>query len=67
MPLTYFISGLKGKEIARTFYEKELQKTNQKQLRVKRVRKRKQDKLCGKVTMKYRNLLTDGLIKKDIV
>ena len=41
MPLTNFISGLKGKEIARTFYEKELQKTNQKQLRVKRVRKRK--------------------------
>ena len=64
MPLTYFISDLKGKEIVRTFYEKELQKTNQKQLRVKLVRKRKQDKLCGKVTIFP---LTAGLIKKDIV
>ena len=28
-PWTYFISNLKGKEIAGTFYEKELQKTAQ--------------------------------------
>ena len=35
---------LKGEEIVRTFYEKELQKTNQKKFSVEKVRKTKCDK-----------------------
>ena len=34
VPWTYVISDLKGEEIVRTFYEKELQKTNQKEFRI---------------------------------
>ena len=34
---TYFISDLSVKEIAGTFYERELQKTNQKEFRVQKV------------------------------
>ena len=34
VPWTYVISGLKGEETVGTFYEKELQKTNQKEFRV---------------------------------
>ena len=41
VPWTYVISDLKGEEIVRTFYEKELQKTNQKEFRVENVIKRK--------------------------
>ena len=48
------ISGLKVKEIVGTFYEKELQKTNQKEFRVEKVIRRK---LCV-------NIWND---KKDIV
>ena len=44
-PWTYVISDLKGKEIVETFYEKELQKTNQKQFRVEKEIQRKGDKL----------------------
>ena len=36
VPWTYIISDLKGEELARTFYEKELQKSNQKEFRVKK-------------------------------
>ena len=42
---TYVTSDLNGEEIVGTFYEKELQKTNQIELRVKKVIKRKSDKL----------------------
>ena len=45
---TYVISNLKGKEIIGTFYEKESQKTKQKELRVEEVIKRKGDKLYVK-------------------
>ena len=50
---TYFISDLKGEEIVGTFYEKELQKTNPKEFRVKKVIKRKGNKLMlnGKATI----------------
>ena len=47
MPWTY-VSDLKGEEIVRTFYEKELQKTNQKESRVEKVIKRQGDKLYVK-------------------
>ena len=45
VPWTYVISDLKGQEINGKFYEKELQKTNQKEFRVEKVIKRKEDKL----------------------
>ena len=44
VPWTYVISDLKGKEILGTFYEKEFQKTNEKEFRVEKVIKRKDDK-----------------------
>ena len=48
VPWTYDISDLTGEEIIGTFYEKELQKTNQKEFRVEKVIKRKGDKLYVK-------------------
>ena len=41
LPGTYLISDLNGKKIVRSFYEKELQKTNQKEFRIEKVIKRK--------------------------
>ena len=41
VPWTYVINDLNGEEIIGTFYEKELQKTNQKQCRIEKVIKRK--------------------------
>ena len=41
VPWTYVINDLKGEEIIETFYEKELQKTNQKQFRIEKVIKSK--------------------------
>ena len=48
MPWTFVISDLKDEEIVRTFYEKELHKTNQKEFRVEKVIKGKDDKLYVK-------------------
>ena len=45
VPWTYVINDLNGEEIVGTFYEKELQKTNQKEFRIGKVSKRKVDKL----------------------
>ena len=41
VPWTYVISELNGKEFIETFYEKELQKTNQKEFRIEKLTKRK--------------------------
>ena len=45
VPWRYVVRDLNG-EVVGTFYEKELQKTNQKEFRVEKVIKRKGDKLC---------------------
>ena len=45
VPCTYVISDLNGEKIVGTFYEKELQKTNQKEFRIEKGIKRKIDKL----------------------
>ena len=45
---TYVISDLNGEEIIGTFYEKELQKTNQQTFRIEKVIKRKGNKLYVK-------------------
>ena len=50
---TYVISDLNGEEILRTFYEKEFQKTNQREFRVGKVIKKKDYKLY--VKQKYYN------------
>ena len=44
----YVFSDLKSKEIVEAFYEKKLQKTNQKQFRVEKVITKKGDKLHAK-------------------
>ena len=36
MPLAYVVSDLNGEEVVETFYEKELQNTNQKELELKK-------------------------------
>ena len=45
VPWTYVISDLNDEEITGSFYEKELQNTNQEKFRIGKVLKRKGDKL----------------------
>ena len=45
---TYVIDDLNGEEITGTFYEKELQKTDQQEFRIEKVIKKKGDKLYVK-------------------
>ena len=65
LPWTYVISDLNGEKIVGTFYEKELQKTNQEEFRIEKVIKEKviSFMLNWKVVIIY---LIVGLIKKDI-
>ena len=48
VPWTYFINDLNGERIIGTFYEKKLQKTNQKEFRIEKVIKKKGSKLYVK-------------------
>ena len=69
VPWTYVISDLNGEEIVRTFYEKELQTTNEEKFRIEKVITRK-----GSIMQLYAKqrgydncfLFIVGLIKKDI-
>ena len=63
---TYVINDLKGEEITGIFYEKELQKTNQKEFRIEKVIKRKGDKLYVK-WKSYNNSFNSWIDKKDLV
>ena len=63
---TYVISDLNGEEIVGTFYEKELQKTNEEEFRIDKVIKRKGDKLYGK-WQRYNSLFNSWIDEKDIV
>ena len=45
VPRTYVINDVNGEEIAGTFYEKELQKSNQEEFRIEKVIKRKGNKI----------------------
>ena len=66
VPWTYIINDLNGKEIIATFYEKELQKTNQKEFRIEKVIKRKDNKLY--VNWKgYDNSFNSWVDKKDLL
>ena len=63
---TYVISELNGEEIVGTFYEKELQKTNQKEFRVDKVIKRRGDKLYAK-WKGYESSFNSWIDEKDII
>ena len=66
VPWTYVINDLNDEEIAGTFYEKELHKTNQQEFRIEKVFKRKGDKLYVK-GKGYDNLFNSWIDKKDLV
>ena len=65
VPRTYTISDLNGEKVIGTFYEIELQKTNQKEFRIEKVFKRKGDKLYVK-WKGYDNSFNSWINKKDI-
>ena len=60
------MSDFKGEEIVGTFYEKEWQKTNQKQFRVENVIKKKGHKLYVK-RKDYDNSFNSWIDKKDSI
>ena len=65
VPWTYIINDLNGEEVIGTFYEKELQKTNQKEFRIEKVLK-----LYVKLYVKwegYINSFNSWVNKKDLV
>ena len=66
VPWTYVINDVNGDEIAGTFYEKELQKTNQKEFRIEKVIKKKGDKLYVK-WKGYDNSFNSWIDKKDLI
>ena len=60
------ISDLQVEKIVGTFYENELQKTNQKEFRIEKVIQKKGDKLYVK-WKGYNNSFNSWIDKKDIV
>ena len=66
VPWTYVINNLNGEEIIGRFYEKELQKTDQKEFRIEKVLKKKGDKLYVK-WKGYDNSFNSWINKKDLV
>ena len=66
VPWTYFIGDINREEIDGTFYEKELQKVNQKEFRVEKIIKRKADKLYVN-TKGHDNSLNSWIDIKDKV
>ena len=65
VPWTHVISDLNG-ELVGSFYEKELQKTNQKEFRIEKVIKRKGKKLYIK-WKRYNNSFNSKIEKKDFI
>ena len=59
------ISNLNGEKITGSFYEKELQKTSQEKFRIKKIIKRKRDKLYAK-WKGYDNSFNSWIDKKDL-
>ena len=64
VPRTYVINDLHGEEIIGTFYEKELQKTDQQKFRIDKLIKKKGDKLYVK-WKGYYSSLNSWIDKKD--
>ena len=66
VPWTYVVNDLSGEEINGSFYEKEIQKTCQKEFRIEKVLTRKGDKLC--IEWKgYDNRFNSWIDKKDLI
>ena len=66
VPWTYVINDLNDEEIIGTFYEKELQKTNQQEFRIEKVIKKKGDKLYVK-WKGYDSSFNNCIDKKDLL
>ena len=66
VPWTYVINDLNAEQIIGTFYEKELQKTNQKKFRIEKAIKKKGNKLYVK-WKGYDNSFNSWTDKKDLV
>ena len=66
VPWTYVISDLNSEPITGSFYEKELQKTNQEKFRIDKVLNTKGDKLYVK-WKGYDNSFNSWIDKKDLV
>ena len=66
VPWTYEISDLNGDKIVGSFYEKELQRTNQREFRIEKVIKRKGNKLYVK-WKGYNNSFNIWIDKKDLI
>ena len=66
VPWTHVLNDLNGEEIIGTFYEKELQATNQQEFRIEKVLKRKGDKLYVK-WKGYNNSFNSWADKKDCI
>ena len=66
VPWTFVINDLNGEEIIGTFYEKELQKTNQQEFRIEKVIKKKGDKLYVK-WKGHDSSFNSWIDKKDLI
>ena len=66
MPWTYVISDLNDEEIVGSFYEKELQKSDQKEFRIEKVIRKKGNKLYVK-WKGYDNSFNSWIDKKDLI
>ena len=66
VPWTYVISNINNEEIVGSFYEKKLQKTNQKEFRFEKVIKRKGNKLYVK-WKGYNNSFNSWIDRKDLI
>ena len=66
VPRTYVINGFNSVEIIGTFYEKELQRTNQKEFKIEKVIKKKGNKLYVK-WKEYDNSFNSWIDKKDLI
>ena len=66
VPWIYVINDLNGEKNIRTFYSKELQKTNQKEFRIEKVIKRKGNKLYVKCK-RYDNSFNSWIDKSDLM
>ena len=66
VPWTYVISDLNGEDITGSFYEKELQRTNQQIFRIAKIIKRKGNKVYVK-WKGYDNSFNSRINKKDIL
>ena len=66
VPWTYVISDMNGEDITGSFYEKELQRTNQQIFRIEKIIKRKDNKLYVK-WKGYDDSFNSWINKKDIL